>query len=209
MVRLIDNLQIQLLKKLPGFAAQMLMAPPVRSNIPMAPINAKQSAVLLLLYAVTNDVQIILIQRTIDGGVHSGQIALPGGKVEANDGSKIYTAMRETYEELGIESNSYKLLGSLTPLYVPPSNYVIHPILAYATQPLHFIPSPSEVAQVYQVSLLQLFAHKSTRVVYRSDDKNITMQAPVYLLNENTNIWGATAMMLSELEQLYLAANIK
>jgi 8-oxo-dGTP pyrophosphatase MutT (NUDIX family) len=188
-----QQLQLKLLKALPGLDAQMLMAPPIRRKSDMPDTGVRLGGVLMLL-----------MERTADGGVHSGQISFPGGKYESKDGTITYTAMRECEEEMGIATSEHIILGNLTPLYIPPSNFYVTPTLAIATKPLQFNASQQEVKHILEVPLAQLFSAESKheQEVYRSDDNTLVMQAPVYRLKNDQVIWGATAMMLSELEVL-------
>jgi 8-oxo-dGTP pyrophosphatase MutT (NUDIX family) len=199
-----QQLQLKLLKALPGLDAQMLMAPPIRRKSDMPDTGVRLGGVLMLLYWKNNEWYILLMERTADGGVHSGQISFPGGKYESKDGTITYTAMRECEEEMGIATSEYIMLGNLTPLYIPPSNFYVTPTLAIATKPLQFNASQQEVKHILEVPLAQLFSAESKheQEVYRSDDNTLVMQAPVYRLKNDQVIWGATAMMLSELEVL-------
>jgi 8-oxo-dGTP pyrophosphatase MutT (NUDIX family) len=196
------KLQFQLLKQLPGLAAQLRMAPPVRQKIARYDANVKLGGVLVLLYPKSNIWHLLLMQRTADGGTHSGQISFPGGKYDASDGTITYTAIRECYEEMGIAQHQYRVLGNLTPLYIPPSNFLVTPTLAIAHARPNLIPNRSEVNEVIEVPLHELFANKTEAEVMRSDNKTLSMRAPVYVLADGRYIWGATAMMLSELEVL-------
>jgi 8-oxo-dGTP pyrophosphatase MutT (NUDIX family) len=201
----VSQLRYRLLKELPGLPAQLLMAPPTRQKeLQHSTTLPKIGAVMITLYQKNNDWHILLMRRTEDGGAHSGQISLPGGKQDANDGSNAFTALRELQEEMGIGYESIELLGALTPLYIPPSNFLITPIVCF-WHPAHLLqPSATEVQSVLQIKLKDLFASvtKSTEEVFRSDKKNLLMNTPVYKLENNIVIWGATAMVLSELEAL-------
>ena len=201
----IEKLQHNILHALPGIDAQLQMAPPSRGEQLVAPTNAKKGGVIIVLYKKNKEWHTLLMKRTLDGGTHSGQISLPGGKYDLQDQTITYTAIRELEEEMGIGMHQIKILGNLTPLYIPPSNFNITPIVCYWHS--HFIlqPSPQEVQEIIEVPLHQLFdtATKQYGEVYRSDFKNMVMTAPLYQL-ENKKIWGATAMVLSELEHLLL-----
>jgi 8-oxo-dGTP pyrophosphatase MutT (NUDIX family) len=199
-----QQFQLKLLKALPGLDAQMLMAPPIRRKSDMPDRGVRLGGVLMLLYLKNNEWYILLMERTADGGVHSGQISFPGGKYESTDGTITFTAMRECEEEMGISNSQYIVLGNLTPLYIPPSNFYVTPTLAIATKQLQFNASQQEVQHILEVPLAQLFSveSKAEQEVCRSDDNTLVMQAPVYKLQNGGVIWGATAMMLSELEVL-------
>jgi 8-oxo-dGTP pyrophosphatase MutT (NUDIX family) len=202
--RFIPALQHHLLLQLPGLPAQLRMAPPSREAAMLAPPTAKLGGVMIVLFEKNKEWHILLMQRTADGGTHSGQISLPGGKHDAQDGTITYTAIRELAEEMGIGMQHISLLGGLTPLYIPPSNFYITPIVCHWHTVQALQPSVQEVAQILEIPLQQLFDTNNLQQaeVYRSDDKTKIMHAPIYKINEELKIWGATAMVLSELEVL-------
>ena len=198
----IKKIAIELEKQLPGEKAQNLMIPKIRyaENIKFSPKNATESAVLLLLFPYKDELSIVFIQRNNDSKHHSGQIAFPGGKEEKTDDSKIETAIREANEEVGVEKKNIKILGKLTPLYIPVSNHNVTPIVGYSNNYPDFIAQKSEVQQIIVISLEKLFSpeNKSTKIIHKY---NTDFEVPYYNANEN-HIWGATAMILSEFEQI-------
>jgi 8-oxo-dGTP pyrophosphatase MutT (NUDIX family) len=198
------NLQLSLLHRLPGIAAQMLMAPPVRKITQVPSSGARLGGVLILLYPKQEQWHVLLMKRTEDGSTHSGQISFPGGKYEAQDGSITYSAMREAHEEMGLVPGEYQILGNLSALYIPPSNFLVTPVLAIADLAPLLKHNLKEVESILEVPLRHLFAdeNKAAKEVMRSDDRTVAMQAPVYMLPSGAHIWGATAMILSELEVL-------
>jgi 8-oxo-dGTP pyrophosphatase MutT (NUDIX family) len=200
----IDQLHQKMLQKLPGLPAQLKMAPPSRQQMMVANANAKLGGVMIVLYIKNNEWHLLLMRRTQDGGTHSGQISLPGGKYDAQDGSITYTAIRELHEEIGIAKEQITILGSLTPLYIPPSNFLITPIVCVWHTQSAMMPSDAEVQEILEIPLHTLYNTNTIQheEVYRSDDKNIAMIAPLYKINEENKIWGATAMVLSELKEL-------
>jgi 8-oxo-dGTP pyrophosphatase MutT (NUDIX family) len=201
---MIKKLQLQVLKKLPGVDAQFKMAPPIRGKKPIIPDDVRQSAVCILLYEKDKEWCTLLIQRTQDGGTHSGQISFPGGRFDAEDINLTYTALRECEEEIGIPMNAIKVLGHLTPLYIPPSNFMVTPVLCTLETLPTLILSTQEVAQVFSFSLQELFDNKLKKnvEVRQSDQKELKMITPSYQTQRKT-IWGATAMILAELEEIY------
>ncbi len=202
---MIKKIQLALLNKLPGIEAQFKMAPPVRNKTPNIPKDVRHSAVCILLFKQENEWHTLLIKRTEDGGTHSGQISFPGGRFDQADLNLTYTALRECEEEVGIPINDIIVLGNLTPLYIPPSNFMVTPILCTIDHLPKLILSEQEVAAVYTFSLRDLFDPKIKKelVVRQSDQKEKEMKTPAYQA-DNKIIWGATAMMLSELEEIYL-----
>jgi 8-oxo-dGTP pyrophosphatase MutT (NUDIX family) len=131
-------------------------------------------------------------------GVHSGQVAFPGGRVDETDKTLTDTALREAYEEVGIRPQEVDVLGLLTPLFVHASNFMVHPVVGAATRRPDFTLDPYEVDALLEVPLTQLqdiTRIGSKEIIVR---ENITIQAPFYDLQGHT-VWGATAMIISEL----------
>ncbi len=200
----IENIRAKLLNTLPGIDAQMKMAPPTRTSDMQAPAYARQGGVLVLLIEGDKNWNTILIRRTEDGQTHGGQISFPGGKKDLSDADIIATALRECEEEIGINKNEIDVLGTLTPLYISPSNFLVTPTLAYIKNVQAFKPSEKEVQEIIKVPLPMLFDPliKQLRNVRSTNSKNDNMSVPVYLLGEDIVIWGATAMMISEMEHI-------
>jgi 8-oxo-dGTP pyrophosphatase MutT (NUDIX family) len=158
--------------------------------------------VLILLYEKDGELFLPLIQRPVYEGVHSGQMALPGGKREPSDYDAIATALRETQEEIGILPGQIKVLGTLTPLFIPPSQFWVNVILAYSDELLFFTPDVHEVAAVVEFPLSYLTT-KSTvenRAV-NMGGAGMNSSVPGYVYQDHF-IWGATSMILSELREL-------
>lgn len=194
-----DLIRAALCRPLPGRKAQSRMAPDPGSLGPPSPGHApRQSGVLLLLYPSPEkgDLFLLLTRRTDTVADHKGQISLPGGGVEPHDTSVSDTAMREACEEVGVCSDDIRILGALTPLYVPPSNFCVHPYVAYASHRPPFLPQPEEVAELLEVSLGHLL-----------DDRNVVeeewivqgtpMRVPFFHVHGH-KVWGATAVVLAE-----------
>jgi len=160
--------------------------------------NAKESAVLILHYEKNNEVFLALIQRTIYEGKHSGQISFPGGKKELNDKSLKETALRETFEEIGIEPKNIEILAELTHLHIPVSNFLVYPFVGELNCSPTFIKQEKEVEQIIEVKLSDILNTKNIiekEILWK--EKNITFKTPAYKVN-GIEIWGATAMILSE-----------
>ncbi len=175
-------------------AAQLRMAPQPR---PFRRADApKLASVLVLLYPVGGALHFVLIRRTEYEGVHSGQISLPGGKRE--DGETFeQTALRETYEEIGVQ-DPVEILGALTPLYVPPSDFEIHPFVGYLPERPVWSPDPNEVAEVIEAPL-QLLLDPQIKGVEDWIRYGMPFTVAFYRIGLH-KVWGATAIMLSELE---------
>ena len=190
---------MKLQEELPGWAAQRRMATDVHRQARLKPrADARQAAVLMLLYPNNGRSYLPLIVRPTYPGVHSGQIALPGGKVEEEDKSLVATALRETEEEIGVSISEEQVLGTLSQLYIPPSNMIVTPVVAFAKEKARYHPDPKEVAKVLDLSL-NAFNDPSNRSTVRvKATTEITLEAPAFVIDERI-IWGATAMMMSEL----------
>jgi 8-oxo-dGTP pyrophosphatase MutT (NUDIX family) len=189
---------------LPGRSMQHQMAPRSRpgGKFDDAPRpDARRGGVLILLYPHSDpeDAQIYLplILRPDYPGVHSGQIGLPGGGQEPADRDLTDTALRETYEEIGVHSSQYTVLGQLTPLYVSASNYIVQPSVAWIDYRPEFHIDPYEVAALIEASLRTLL-DPATRRVEPWKLRGREIEVPYFALGEHL-VWGATAMMLSEL----------
>ena len=196
-------LQQRLQGTLPGYEAQKKMMNINRPNVSVTPETARQSGVMLLLYPDGNDVKLVLIERTEDGGVHGGQIALPGGRKEDTDTDIVATALREANEEVNLNAATVKVIGQLSPLYIPVSNFEVHPVIAVSNTLPELRPSEAEVARILYVSLQAIFSDKNDVEVRPSGLPNMTIRTVAYMMNDTKFIWGATAMILSELESIW------
>jgi 8-oxo-dGTP pyrophosphatase MutT (NUDIX family) len=172
------------------------MAPRPRPLRPPPGVEPRQAGVLLLLYPIHNVLHLVLTVRTTVLNHHRGQISLPGGGWEGEDSSYQETALREAREEIGVVTAGLELLGPLTPLYIPPSNNVIHPFVAYTPQRPTFDPDPTEVAELLEVPL-PLLLDPATR---REEDwiwRGAPLHVPFYAVGQH-KVWGATAIVLAE-----------
>ena len=190
-----ENLKNELKKDLPGEKAHVKMAPGVRHQFKPTE-KSRKAGVLILLYPKDQELFIVLIQRTEYNGPHSGQISFPGGKSERNDKNIIDTALRESQEEIGINPKMVNIFGQLTPLHVPISNFIVYPVIGmYKTTPV-FKADSTEVKKVIEIRLQDLLNPKNcTSKEFKYGD--LSFEAPIYN-PDNTTIWGATAMILSE-----------
>ena len=166
------------------------------------PDNARPSAVLCLLFPVNNDLHVLLMKRREDKTAHSGQVSFPGGSYETSDADLKTTALREAYEEVGIRSADVDVLGALTPLYIPVSNFNVYPFVGYTAQRPEYNLSHNEVSYTIEVPLQTLFdaATKTPADVTSPAFPAVLRKVSAYKLNDGTIIWGATAMIISELE---------
>jgi 8-oxo-dGTP pyrophosphatase MutT (NUDIX family) len=192
----IERVRAAMRRPLPGRAAQVYMAPRPRLFSPPPGVEPRQAGVLLVLYPVQDALHLVLTVRTANLEHHSGQISLPGGGWEEGDTSFQETALREADEEIGVAANGLELLGPLTPLYIQPSNNVIHPFVAYAPRRPVFQPNPEEVAELLEVPL-SLLLDPATRHEEDWELHGMSLHVPLYVVGEH-KIWGATAAVLGE-----------
>ncbi|WP_422005814.1 NUDIX hydrolase [Roseivirga pacifica] len=196
----VEQLSHRLNEPLPGRDAQILMAPkPIdesrfRANPNFPP---KLGGVMVLLFERDNDFWIPLIKRPEYNGHHSGQVSFPGGKKEKSDIDLIETALRETEEEVGVARNEVELLGTLTELFIIASNFKVLPTVGFLQQPPEYTLEEKEVESILEVSLSQL-KDQSQRGIETMQFGKYTIHSP-YFDVDGHKVWGATAMMLSEL----------
>ncbi len=207
----LDNIRAALaLPAFDGPAAQRHMAPIAR---PMSrpndrPDGPRLGGVLILLYCADEEFYVVLTQRSDYDGVHAGQVSCPGGRHEPPETLR-ETALRETWEEVGIPSADVELLGELTPLYVMPSDFEVHPFVGHyigAGRP-RFVPDPREVAAILEVPL-RLLLDPATRAEEEMELRGgLRLPVPFFRVGES-RVWGATAMMLSELVERIRALGV-
>lgn len=189
---------------LPGPEAQYKMAPMKRKSQVekySASNEAKNSGVLILLYPSNENAHLVFIRRAIDDSHHSGQIALPGGAFELIDDNYEQTALRETEEEVGVKARDIQMHGALSKLYIPVSNYWVHPFIGSVNAVPQFIPDSREVDEVLTYEL-NYFADKEIIKQHDFDTKSgFKITAPYFDL-EKDKLWGATAMIMSEFLEL-------
>ncbi len=195
----IKLIQTALQKPLPGINAQHLMAPKLRkSTTQLLEENPSHrlSSVLILLYPdKQHDLCTIFIERPLDNSIHSGQIAFPGGKMDDTDADAAHTALRETEEEIGISQSDVTLIGTLSQLFIPASNFLVIPYVGMMQTIPRFMPNPEEVRSLIPVHMVTLLSLEKSEKQFPTSYGNL--MAPYYDLDGHA-IWGATAMMISE-----------
>lgn len=185
-----------------GVSAQMAMSPSGRPGMQPDPNNPpRQSAVLILVYPrLGQGLHLVLTKRTATLRGHSGQVSFPGGKRDPEDASFEATALRETCEELGIcDSARITLLGRLACVWIPPSNFNVMPVVAMMQSEPKFTPNPHEVASVLHLSLRDLL-DDGRKCLTQMHFRGRSIDVPYYDVDDEI-VWGATCMILSELEQ--------
>lgn len=173
--------------------------------------SARISAVLLLIYPKNNQLHTVFIKRPIYKGVHSGQIAFPGGKLETFDESIAAAAIREANEEIAADPAAIELLGNLTPIYIPPSNYLVHPFVAFQKELPSFVPQPSEVKAIIECPISNFVGDQSLKACSVSVGEQY-IDVKGFQLEQHI-IWGATGMILKEfadlLERITIPSELK
>lgn len=185
-------------------AAQQKMTPrPRGARPPELAGRPRQGGVLVILYEKNGVTHLVLTRRRDDLNSHAGQISFPGGRRE--DGESIeMTALREAQEEVGVNPAALDVLGKMAPLYIPPTDYEVHPYVAWHDGLPFFVPQLHEVAEIIEVPLDHLL-DPSNRFEEPWELRGFVVQVPYYLVGEH-KIWGATAMMLSEFLERIAAA---
>lgn len=164
--------------------------------------TAKEAAILALFYPnAQGETCLVLILRKTYKGVHSAQVGFPGGKYELADKDLQVTAIRETEEEIGVPKSSIEVIKKLSPLYIPPSNFMVHPYVAMSKKTPNFIKQDEEVEAIIEVRLTDFLNEENNTTARVSTSFGVTANVPALKLNGH-NVWGATAMMLGELKDL-------
>lgn len=192
---------------LPAVSAHDKVVPEERRRALYAgniPDNARQAAVLIYLYPIEGVMHAVFIRRNEYPGVHSGQIAFPGGKVETEDVSLWHTALREAQEEVGIIPEHVSLIKPITSVYIPPSNFQVFPFLAYGHERPQFVLQVEEVSEILEFPLTHLLEDANVTTLRLATSYSKSIEVPAFQI-ENQIIWGATAMMVSELKDSFKA----
>jgi len=198
--------KIELVAKQPLSAsdAHLKMAPLERiqylQNYDYSVHNPKASAVLSLFYPKNNEAHLLLIVRSSYPGVHSSQIAFPGGKKESEDLNLQETALREANEEVGISPSEIKIVKQWSDLYIPPSNFMVSSFMGIATLTPNFILQPTEVSAVIELPVTDLLNDALVQNVKMSTSYATDILVPAFVI-ESHIVWGATAMILSEIKE--------
>ncbi len=197
--------------KLGGLDAQFKLAPKLRLKYDADKIranNPRRAAVLALLFPnKDNKTCFLLTERASYQGTHSAQISFPGGKIEKSDKNLEFTALREAKEEVGVEISSVHIIKELTDVYIPPSNFLATPFLGFVNKEPNFILN-HEVENTIVVLLEDLLNDSSLTTIHMNTSYMKNIDVPCFKLN-NYIVWGATAMMLSEIKDLIETIYIK
>ena len=201
----IESLTKRLRRDLPGKSAQRkMMITPNRFPTENQENEGIPASILLLLYPLEGEWFFFLTKRSRDVEHHKGQISFPGGVVEKNE-SKMNAAIRETNEEIGVDKDVIKVIGNLTPLYIPVSNFHISPYVGWTEEKPHTKVQDAEVKRVFSVSINDLILEKNLKTK-KGFFSNKSVKVPYFDLNGET-VWGATSMILSEFK--FILRNMK
>ncbi len=200
-IMLIRELEKRLQLPLPGKPAQRKMAHALRQCFQPPPPDAKTACVLALFYPKTTEWHLVLIQRKSGhpNDRHGGQIGFPGGQYEKTDGKLVNGALREAEEEVGVCSKDIKVLGKLTKLYIPVSNFLVYPFVGYIHYTPVFSPQLSEVDAILEIPFVHLQNPNTIQKIDLKISDNIFIKNVPYYDVQKKIVWGATAMILSEL----------
>ncbi|WP_411768043.1 NUDIX hydrolase [Winogradskyella sp. A3E31] len=193
-------------KDLLGEFAHAKMSPPYRlklaEQMAQKRKTAKHAAVMALFYPDQHQkTYLVLILRKTYKGVHSAQVGFPGGKVENGDIDLKHTALRETEEEINVDINAVTVVKEMSPLYIPPSNFIVHPFIGYVGSRPNFIKEEAEVEAIIEVALDDFLDESNVKQTKVATSYKVDIEVPAFYLNGYI-VWGATAMMLSELKLL-------
>jgi len=194
---LTHHLRAGLAAPLPGLEAHIVMAPKPRAGWQPAvvPDDVRAAAALLLIYPREGRPHLALTVRAASLPQHSGQVSLPGGAVEPGETLEA-AALREATEEVGLDAARVEVLGHLSPLHIPVSGFVLHPIVGVSRDRPVFRPDPHEVARVVEAPLA-LFADPHTVRLRLRTHQGRDYEVP-YFAVDGEQVWGATAMVLGE-----------
>ncbi|UKM66109.1 CoA pyrophosphatase [Flavobacteriaceae bacterium GSB9] len=189
-----------------GETSHFKMIPPFRQELVKKQADAikraKHAGVMALFYPnKSGSTQLVLILRKTYKGVHSAQVGFPGGKLEKQDHSLEAAALRETEEEIGVPANKIQVLKKLSQVYIPPSNFYVQPFMGILPHTPQFIKQDDEVEAVIEVPLNHFLDDKYLITKRVKTSYSIEVEVPAFLLNDFV-VWGATAMMLSEIKDI-------
>lgn len=191
---------------LPGEASHFKLAPMLRiqelENLNPDQKKPKQAAVMAVFYpGLKEETRFVLILRKTYKGVHSNQVGFPGGRVEVEDRDLMHTALRETEEEVGIPQHEVEVVRELSRLYIPPSNFWVHPFMGVMKKTPVLVPQEDEVEAVLEIALEDFMSDSCLTSEILSTSYAKEIEVPAFILNGHV-VWGATAMMLSEMKDI-------
>lgn len=190
---------------LPGREAHRRFVPNIKDadvRLAAPPEEARRSAVLVpLIETAPSDIDVVLTVRSQSLSNHKGQISFPGGRMDAGE-THVDTALREAHEEIGIHPSNAVVIGSLSSLYIPPSNSAVTPVLAIIEPPTTWILNPAEVTEIVQIPL-HSFLNDDIFDERIGIIPQLPVSVPMWDVHPTIPLWGATAMMLHEVVVLF------
>lgn len=202
-----EKLRLALNGMLPGHEAHKILAPSYRQK-ELDDMSGKSffprlAAVMLLFREIEGIPHLILIRRSDYVGIHSGQMGFPGGRWEESDLDFAHTAFREVEEEIGIPARNIELLGQMSDLYIPPSNFLMKIFVGYLTDIPFYDLDVREVSEIYEIPFPFFQDEKNIREgEFPGHPDKALKKAPYFHVSDQVRIWGASAMALSELLQI-------
>ena len=204
----LDKMNVVSKQPLLASDAHLKMAPLERvqylQNYDYSAQNPKASAVLSLFYPKNDLAHLLLIVRSSYPGVHSSQIAFPGGKKELEDLNLQETALREANEEVGISPTEIEIVKQWSDLYIPPSNFMVSAFMGISQQPQNFVLQPDEVSGIIELPVNDLLNDSLVQNVRMTTSYATDIEVPAFVINDHI-VWGATAMILSEIKETFRA----
>lgn len=191
---------------MPGESAHHKLAPLFRiqelAELQKPKIEPRHAAVMAVFYPdPRHQVHFVLILRPTYRGVHSNQVAFPGGRVEKEDRDLAHTALRETEEEVGIPQEDVEVLKEMTPIYIGPSNFWVRPYMGIMDHTPEMVPQEDEVESIIEVDLDDFLNDSSLTIQRLSTSYSKSIEVPAFFLSGHV-VWGATAMMLNEMKDV-------
>ncbi|WP_335964363.1 CoA pyrophosphatase [Galbibacter sp. PAP.153] len=192
---------------LPGQESHNKMAPAIRvqelEKLKLENKNPRKAGVISLFYPdEALETRLLLILRKTYNGVHSNQVGFPGGKVELSDKNIEETALRETWEEVGVSPKKIELVKQMSSVYIPPSNFLVQPFIGVSTNNLVFTKQDDEVEEIIEVLFTDFMDDTVVFEESLTTSYATNIEVPAFKLNDYT-VWGATAMMLSEVKEMF------
>lgn len=197
--KFIFSLMKQLSTNLPGDQSHEIMKVKLNNDLNRKPTLKRYASVLICLFPVNDNWSFFLTKRSNSVEHHKGQISLPGGMIEKGE-NPMDAALRETNEEIGIQSKRIKIIGELSSIYIPVSNFIVRPFVGFLNKKPDTDINKQEVSKIFHVTLNDLMNNKNLK----SEEKFFGtefVKIPYFSL-KNEKIWGATSLILSEFKDV-------